>query len=717
MKIVYPILLALLCCINFSVANDFIYRGSFLWNDIRAVVQREDYLYGAFSNGVAMIELGSPSIKKAITAKLEVDGQPYRLRVFDVLLVVEKENGMIDLIDISNPYLMEKKGSLPAPAGLHDLEVIGNYIYFALGYDGLARYDISDMANIIFDDSSLAGINTTALEVYGQYLCVLDNYNGVLIYEPTSQEIGNPVSELLLPTKPISLTVANDTVYAGIKPSGFMVGYLGDLNDPAYLESRNSFIRADFIAAVANGLVLYNSFNGFELIYNTPEPNTDYLFPINSIKGYGIVYQKDMSDFIVVPDNIKGIVAYRIDNPESIDLDRPEYEYKYPGPIRQLEFVNGYLHVIGPGNPYEVYYVSLPGTINLASAIINPFYQPEGVCLKGDTIFVADKYFNTFFNGVVDNLGGIYINPRLFSVSDDVRRPFLVSDYFTNGDLLYFHNETNFNGSFVSAEAAVPNFIRWHFEDGITAAWPTISHLFQVSTTNRLHVYSIDRFYDIEEEAVFDLSGQINSIFRLDSLLYLGGSDLIILNVNDIYNISIVSTIFEPDQIREMNLTENELICAAENGVFIYALTDGLPQLLFWETEPAVTVARHEEIIALSDAHSVKLYALPQTFSDDNHNILPVEEIPELTGYPNPFNVSVNLKLSRFKLKNGDIQIDIFDILGRRVNSLWADDNKYYESIIWDGTDSEGRTVASGIYLIKAYNLSEQASFKAVLIK
>ncbi|MBS7358754.1 MAG: gliding motility-associated C-terminal domain-containing protein, partial [Bacteroidales bacterium] len=46
------------------------------------------------------------------------------------------------------------------------------------------------------------------------------------------------------------------------------------------------------------------------------------------------------------------------------------------------------------------------------------------------------------------------------------------------------------------------------------------------------------------------------------------------------------------------------------------------------------------------------------------------------------------------------VVIDVYDLLGRRVNTLYFDDVKAME---WDGTDNKGRALDSGTYL---YTLS-----------
>jgi len=68
--------------------------------------------------------------------------------------------------------------------------------------------------------------------------------------------------------------------------------------------------------------------------------------------------------------------------------------------------------------------------------------------------------------------------------------------------------------------------------------------------------------------------------------------------------------------------------------------------------------------------------------------------------YPNPFNSETAI---RFDLPGGcGVRIDIFDVTGRLVKTLA--DGPYpagYHSAVWDGTNSTGVTVSSGIYFYR----------------
>jgi hypothetical protein len=84
--------------------------------------------------------------------------------------------------------------------------------------------------------------------------------------------------------------------------------------------------------------------------------------------------------------------------------------------------------------------------------------------------------------------------------------------------------------------------------------------------------------------------------------------------------------------------------------------------------------------------------------------------------YPNPFNPTT---LVQYSLKeNVNVKITVYDILGRIVKTLV---NEYqdagYRSVMWDGTNSGGSQVSTGLYIYKIEAGSFIESKKMLLVK
>jgi hypothetical protein len=85
--------------------------------------------------------------------------------------------------------------------------------------------------------------------------------------------------------------------------------------------------------------------------------------------------------------------------------------------------------------------------------------------------------------------------------------------------------------------------------------------------------------------------------------------------------------------------------------------------------------------------------------------------------YPNPFNQQT--RISFRMASSGEVELEIFDLLGRRVTTVfsgWADEG---ETVIgWDGRSAYGENVPSGVYYYRL-RISDRESIvrKMTLLK
>jgi len=89
----------------------------------------------------------------------------------------------------------------------------------------------------------------------------------------------------------------------------------------------------------------------------------------------------------------------------------------------------------------------------------------------------------------------------------------------------------------------------------------------------------------------------------------------------------------------------------------------------------------------------------------------PLPEISILRNYPNPFNASTTICYSL--PEQADVKIEIFDILGQKVRTLFeGNEGAGYHSIIWNAEDCP-----SGFYFAKLQTNSKSENIKMVLLK
>jgi hypothetical protein len=84
---------------------------------------------------------------------------------------------------------------------------------------------------------------------------------------------------------------------------------------------------------------------------------------------------------------------------------------------------------------------------------------------------------------------------------------------------------------------------------------------------------------------------------------------------------------------------------------------------------------------------------------------------------PNPFNPVTSIDYD-IPAGGGVVDISVFDVAGRRVATLYSGHHDPgTHSVTWNGRDSRGRSVASGIYFVRLDAREFSASRKMILLK
>ena len=108
----------------------------------------------------------------------------------------------------------------------------------------------------------------------------------------------------------------------------------------------------------------------------------------------------------------------------------------------------------------------------------------------------------------------------------------------------------------------------------------------------------------------------------------------------------------------------------------------------------------------------------------DGFNTMPLSRIARTApeeyslsdAYPNPFNPTTTLS---FSVKTeGHFNLSIYDITGRLVSTL-VDGNmeQGYHSMVWNGMDSNGYAVSSGMYIYALQGEGVSITKKMMLMK
>jgi len=96
---------------------------------------------------------------------------------------------------------------------------------------------------------------------------------------------------------------------------------------------------------------------------------------------------------------------------------------------------------------------------------------------------------------------------------------------------------------------------------------------------------------------------------------------------------------------------------------------------------------------------------------------LPIHLSLDLQGFPNPFAGTTTI--SWRAPEHETVTLRVYDMSGSLVRQLSSDNQPGdgHGSVVWDGTDSSGRKLASGIYFVRAATASMTDTRKLVLLR
>ena len=104
------------------------------------------------------------------------------------------------------------------------------------------------------------------------------------------------------------------------------------------------------------------------------------------------------------------------------------------------------------------------------------------------------------------------------------------------------------------------------------------------------------------------------------------------------------------------------------------------------------------------------------TLTDIEYNSSLPREFSLYQNYPNPFNSSTVITFNM--PRSGQVNLTIFDILGREVAEI-VNANAYngQHTVIWDGKNSAGQSVPSGVYFYKLMTMGNNITKKMDYLK
>lgn len=587
-----------------------------------------------------------------------------------------------------------------------DIYCIGNLAFITSSWSGLYVYDISDPHNPIQIANYYVWNNGYYNVVVNDSCALVDYGTELLIFDISNPHIPELIGSYQAPEFIFEISADGDyAIIAGYTyPSNYGV-YIIDISDPSYPVNAGEFDAQmpRHVSIDGNYAYINDAQDNLLKIYD--------LLQLPNLTQVGSIVLSNSHDINVIGDYAyiaqTGHGAFSI--LDITDRSNPQYLGSYQAPYRigdvftthDLACVADFgfgLRIVDISNPAEP---SLEGCISSSGPCVSVSvgypYAYLGVATWGFRIVdISDPE-----------------NPVLIAYED---YPDQEEEVFTSGDYVYI---------------AAREYI--HIIDVADPENPILASTYDnVYNCWRIHVednyaYVNDGLYPDNSFKIIDVSNPYNpvlasevdscafDIFVQDDYAYVANNDpgLLIYDVSDKTNPILAGWLNFYSDAREISVSGNYALVAA-GGVRVIDISDpGHPFMV----DNYVTGGINEAIFLDGDyVYVADCYSLEILYFDGLTGVLseiartPIEfSLPQ--NYPNPFNAATTISYSL--PRSADIRIEIYDILGRKVETLFSGPQKAGEHRInWR---PEG--ISSGVYYYRVESKDYRQTRNCLLLK
>lgn len=132
-----------------------------------------------------------------------------------------------------------------------------------------------------------------------------------------------------------------------------------------------------------------------------------------------------------------------------------------------------------------------------------------------------------------------------------------------------------------------------------------------------------------------------------------------------------------------------------EWGLYTLLLEEGIYDLSC--SKAGYPTATHEDVVVSAGEQTIVNFCLEGVGNSDQLN---VPSIVQISSYPNPFMEKTSLRINL--PKQGSLRLDIYNLKGQRITSLFAGELSAGEhEISWNGLDDTNKPLGKGIYICR----------------
>jgi hypothetical protein len=641
---------------------------------VNNLIYRNEYLYIANEgNGLTIVSVIDPS-NPHIVGNAETPGEANSIAVSGSYAYVADEEGGLRIISVADPTNPFEEGFYSPPGKVYEVAVIGNYAYISEKLDDasirvISVVDPEDPVEVGMTETRFIANDIVAR---GDYVYIVDGWgtpHGLRIFSVSDPENPFEIGFLNTPGSGRGVALSDTFALVAAGDEGMLVISVSDPTDPYKVVDCETIGYAEDVV-VSDGYA--------------------YVAEIGENPGLDVINISDPSD----PRWVRG---YRTSGAAYDVAVSGDYAYVAAG--WQGLWI---LSISDPSNPIEV------GNIDIN-------YLVKGVAVGGDYAYLTYSYR--------DYYGETHWGLRCISVADPSDPDDLghhhgggnAYDVAASGDyayvVSYYHRWEH--GSFTV-------FRHWYLRGGYydldcpTAVDVGGNHAYV--TDGRLHIFSLSDPTDPVLVAVYDPPGGVSGVAVNGDYVYVGRT-----KSEDKRGLQVLSVV-DPSNPVEMGYIDipggagnpialGHRVGVKSNNIFrlISAMDPMNPVELGYYFVDVYTagfeLGGHYGYIATHSQGVIVLeyYGDPTSVGDDDGNEPDIPRSISLSqNYPNPFNpnTTISLDIPGVSGEKQHVEVTVYDIRGRCVRMLIDSDlEPGSHKIHWNGQNSNGESVSSGIYL------------------
>lgn len=675
----------------------------------------DSFLVSASPGGISVYKYQDDPGQFDFVNRIYFDMDTVDAKRFDTLLVLHGGDGQLHFFSIADlpdvRYLQSIHFDLP----FDDFTINNNSLYVTAYFDGVLRFDITDLNQPQFADSSMKGILVTQIENDGNYLYVLDEYNGLLRYQFTGSGFGQFVDYLYVPLRAFAFTEIDSLFYLHTNDGKLLIGDFEQPHNMQIIDTISDVSQVVSLYATDSLLLVCNQRILTAIDRNDFTNRTEYDISINN--PIGTLYTTGVDEYLVLPNLEGGMTIYdpRFDMASFNGLTNM-------GMINDMYIYNNRLFVSNTEEPIHTYTVETSGFTSYDFTIYEDLINTGNMQHNGDSLFSIYPEYDRlalFVNSYSSD--SVFLENSISIAPAAVRGLYYNEEQIYDFTMLIVQHPFYLDIYTVSDSGYVLLANRWNFVADITSLAVKGTTAFITDTKNECSIYHIDSFFNRQLIKSISLADRIEkSVIYGDTLYLIDPDEFIILDISNPDSTDIDTTIATDRTIVDASLYKDYLYGVGYDGISVYGLSNGkLPELLTSGGLRGTTIAADSNVIAVSDETNLMLYYYhPPVFSNPGEIIVDDGIGTDILSqnYPNPFNLETSISYNL--PKRSMVELSVFNILGQEVRTLLHEPQDAGEhTVSWDGKNNGGETVTSGIYLYRIKTVDGIESKKMILMK